>query len=64
MNEYDIELTIQKAKDKYPLAKPRVITDNGAQFISKEFKLFIKGAKFLMLEKALDGHLLLVIRNI
>ncbi len=46
MNEYDIELTIQKAKDKYPLAKPRVITDNGAQFISKEFKLFIKGAEF------------------
>lgn len=46
MNEYDIELTIQKAKDKYPLAKPRVISDNGSQFISKEFKLFIKGAEF------------------
>jgi transposase InsO family protein len=46
MNEYDIELTIQKAKDKYPLAKPRVISDNGGQFISKEFKLFIKGADY------------------
>jgi len=46
MNEYDVELTIQKAKEKYPSAKPRIITDNGGQFISKEFKQFIKGAEF------------------
>lgn len=45
MTEYDIELTIQKAKDKYPNAKPRIISDNGPQFISKEFKKFIKGAE-------------------
>jgi transposase InsO family protein len=42
MTAYDIELTAQKAKDKYPLAKPRIITDNGSQFVSKEFKQFIK----------------------
>ncbi len=46
MNEYDVQLTIQKAKEKFPLARPRIITDNGAQFISKEFKQFIKDAEF------------------
>jgi len=42
MSAYDVQLTAQRAKDKYPLAKPRIISDNGAQFISKEFKQFIK----------------------
>jgi len=46
MTEYDVQLAIQKAKDKYPKARPRVITDNGAQFIAKEFKKFIKEAEF------------------
>lgn len=47
MTTYDMELTIQKAKDKYPDAKPRIITDNGSQFISKEFKQFIKQAELV-----------------
>jgi transposase InsO family protein len=42
MAGYDVQLTVQKAKEKYPKAKPRIITDNGAQYISKEFKSFIK----------------------
>ncbi len=41
MSELDVQITIQKAKDKYPDAKPRIITDNGSQFISKEFGQFI-----------------------
>jgi putative transposase len=41
MSEYDVELTIQKAREKFPLTKPRIITDNGVQFIAKEFKKFI-----------------------
>ena len=45
MTSYDTELTVQKAKDKFPGVKPRIITDNGAQFISKEFKQFIKQAE-------------------
>ncbi|MDR3666220.1 MAG: DDE-type integrase/transposase/recombinase [Ignavibacteriaceae bacterium] len=39
---YDVQLTIQAARDKYPGEKPRIITDNGSQYISKEFKQFIK----------------------
>lgn len=42
MSGYDVKLTIQKAKEKYLSAKPNIITDNGAQYISKEFKAFIK----------------------
>jgi putative transposase len=42
MAGYDVQLAIQAAKDKYPGEKPRIITDNGSQYISKEFKQFIK----------------------
>lgn len=42
MQEFDIEITIQRALEKYPLARPRLITDNGSQFISKDFAQYIK----------------------
>lgn len=45
MTSYDAELIVQKAMDKFPGVKPRIITDNGAQYISKEFKQFIKQAE-------------------
>ena len=46
MTEYDVEVVLQKAKEKYPEAKPRVISDNGPQFISKDFKEFIRLSGF------------------
>ena len=42
MKEADIELILQKAREKYPEAKPRIISDNGAQFIARDFKEFIR----------------------
>lgn len=42
MTEGDVEIIIQRAKEKYPEAGPRIISDNGPQFIAKEFKTFIK----------------------
>jgi transposase InsO family protein len=33
MTEYDVEVVIQEAKEKFPNAKPRIISDNGPQFI-------------------------------
>lgn len=42
MQEYDVELTIQRALEKYPDAKPRIISDNGSQFISKDFASYLK----------------------
>jgi transposase InsO family protein len=42
MKEREIETILQRAREKYPDAKPRVITDNGPQFIAKDFKEFIR----------------------
>lgn len=42
MKEIDIEVILQRAKELYPEARPRIITDNGPQFISKDFKEFIR----------------------
>jgi hypothetical protein len=32
MAETDVESVVQRALEKYPGAKPRIITDNGPQF--------------------------------
>lgn len=46
MSEYDVELVIEKGKEKFPDARPRMISDNGPQFISKDFKEFIRLSGF------------------
>jgi len=42
MREADIEVILEGAKEKYPEAKPRIISDNGLQFIARDFKEFIR----------------------
>jgi putative transposase len=42
MTEQDIEVILQKALEKYPGEKPRIISDNGPQFIARDFKEFIR----------------------
>lgn len=42
MKEVDTEVVLQRAREKYPNAHPRIITDNGPQFISRDFKEFIR----------------------
>lgn len=42
MQEIDVEVILQRAREKHPDANPRVITDNGPQFIAKDFKEFIR----------------------
>ncbi len=42
MREADVEIILEAAKEKYPRAKPRIISDNGPQFIAKDFKEFIR----------------------
>jgi len=42
MKEADVEMILERAKEKYPDAKPRIISDNGPQFIAKDFKEFIR----------------------
>lgn len=42
MTERDVEIIVQRAKERYPEARPRIISDNGPQFIAKDFKEFIR----------------------
>lgn len=42
MKEADVELILQRAREKHPEARPRVISDNGPQFIARDFKEFIR----------------------
>lgn len=42
MKERDIETVIQRAGEQYPEARPRIISDNGPQFIARDFKEFIR----------------------
>lgn len=42
MTEADVEIIMQRAKEKFPDARPRIISDNGPQFIAKDFKEFIR----------------------
>lgn len=42
MSEADVEIIIQRAKEQYPEARPRIISDNGPQFIARDFKEFIR----------------------
>ena len=42
MTERDVEIILQRAREKFPQARPRLISDNGPQFIAKDFKEFIR----------------------
>lgn len=42
MRESDVEVVLQRAKEKFPGEAPRIISDNGPQFIAKDFKEFIR----------------------
>src|SRR5207244_3598285 len=38
----DVETIIQRAREAHPGVTPRIISDNGPQFIAKDFKEFIR----------------------
>jgi len=42
MEESDVETIVQRAREKFPGTTPRIISDNGPQFIAKDFKEFIR----------------------
>jgi transposase InsO family protein len=41
MTEADVEIILQGARERFPDARPRIISDNGPQFIARDFKEFI-----------------------
>ena len=42
MKEADAELVLQRARERYPQARPQIISDNGPQFVAKDFKEFLR----------------------
>jgi putative transposase len=42
MTEADVEILLQRAREKFPDARPRIISDNGPQFISRDFREFVR----------------------
>jgi putative transposase len=42
MKEADAELVLQRARETFPQARPRIISDNGPQFVAKDFKEFLR----------------------
>lgn len=42
MEEWEVEVILERAKEKYPKARPRIISDNGPQFIARDFRKFIR----------------------
>jgi len=42
MTEHDVQIILQRAHELYPDAKPRLISDNGPQFISRDLKELIR----------------------
>jgi len=44
MEEIDVETIVQRGRECHPGVTPRLITDNGPQFVAKDFKEFIRVA--------------------
>lgn len=42
MTELDVETIVQRALERFPGEKPRIISDNGPQFIARDFQQFIR----------------------
>jgi len=44
MTEAEAEIIVQRGREKFPGETPRIISDNGPQFIAKDFKEFLRQA--------------------
>jgi putative transposase len=42
MTEADVETILQRARERFPGERPRIISDNGPQFVARDFKEFIR----------------------
>lgn len=42
MAEQDVSVVVQRARERFPQARPRIISDNGKQFLAREFKELVR----------------------
>ena len=53
MTEMDVEIVCQAALEKHPGVTPRIISDNGPQFIAIDFKAFVRHYNEVRLQSAI-----------
>ena len=46
MTEYDTEITVEQAREKFPEANPKTITYNSPQYSAKEFEQYLNEAGY------------------
>ena len=46
MTSKDAQIVLQRAREAYPDARPKIISDNGKQFVGREFTSLLKAADF------------------
>ena len=42
MTEANVEIVLERTRQRFPEAQPRLMSDNGSAFIVRDFKLFIR----------------------
>ena len=42
MTEVDVETILQRGREAFPGTSPRIISDNGPQFVARDFKAFVR----------------------
>jgi putative transposase len=42
MKEAEVEIILERGQEKFPQARPRIISDNGPQLIARDFKEFMR----------------------
>jgi putative transposase len=42
MREEDVAIVVQRARERFAQARPRIISDNGKQFVAREFKELVR----------------------
>jgi putative transposase len=42
MREAEVEIIVQRGRERFPGHKTRIISDNGPQFIARDFKTFVR----------------------
>jgi len=42
MTEADVEIVLQRGREAFPGVTPRIISDNGPQFVARDFKEFVR----------------------
>jgi transposase InsO family protein len=55
MQEPEVEMVVQRAREKFPGERPRIISDNGPQFIARDFSSRSPG-QLCELCAYIDGH--------